>query len=103
MKNLLALVAVAGMLAGCAMPPPDNNKQSHGLGSNQLERNTDQDLRNDQIRDQDSSPEFDNDWDREHYRDRGNEGHEDQAGLRPWPGSGYSGEDAYPGGHRWGY
>ena len=102
MRELFALVATALMLAGCAIQAPAKG-QGAMPGSNQMERNADQDLRNNDIQQRDRSIDFENDLDRDHFRDRGNEGHENQGSLWPWPGSGLSGGRTYPGGQSWGY
>ena len=102
MKELVALTAFALILTGCVMQRPVN-EQGVDPGSRPVEKNADQDLRNNDIQQRDRSIDFDNDWDREHFRDRGNEGHENQGSLWPWPGSGLSGGRTYPGGQSWGY
>lgn len=102
MKELFALAALALMLAGCATQAPVNG-QGAKPGPHQTERNVDQDLRNNEIPQPGRSSDFDNDWGREKAPDRGNEGHENQGSLWPWPGSGLSGGATYPGGHSWGY
>lgn len=80
MKELVALTAFALILTGCVMQRPVNG-QGMDPGSQQVEKNAD----------------------RDHFRDRGNEGHENQGSLWPWPGSGLSGGRTYPGGQSWGY
>ena len=102
MSELFALIAAALMLAGCAIREPAKG-QSAMPGSNQMERSADQDLRNNEIPQPGRPSDFDNDWGREKAPDRGNEGHENQGSLWPWPGSGLSGGATYPGGHSWGY
>ena len=102
MKELIALAAAALMLAGCAMQPAVN-EQGVDPDPNQIEKNADQDLRNEKIQQQDRSTDFENDWDREHFRDRRGDGREDQGSLWPWPGSGLSGGPTYPGGQSWGW
>ena len=102
MKELIALTAFALILTGCVMQRPVNG-QGMDPGSQKVEKNADQDLRNNDIQQRDRSIDFENDWDREHFRDRGNEGHENQGSLWPWPGSGLSGGRTYPGGQSWGY
>lgn len=101
MKALFALAAMALVLAGCATHSPQT-RRSADPADYQVEKNTDQDLRNEEIRQRDRSRDFENDWDQEHFRDRGNNGHEDQGSLMPWPGSGFSGGANYPGAYRWG-
>jgi len=102
MKELFALAAVALMLAGCAAQTPVSG-QGTNPGSSRVEKNADQDLQNKEIRQPDHSNDLDNDWGRDRVPDRGNDGHENQGSLWPWPGSGLSGGPTYPGGHSWGY
>ncbi|WP_099737358.1 hypothetical protein [Comamonas sp. 26] len=54
MKELIALAAVALMLAGCAMQPAVN-EEGIDPDLNQIEKNADQDLRNEKIQQQDRS------------------------------------------------
>ena len=102
MKNFFVLAAVAWVLVGCAMQAPVSG-QGADPDPSQIERNADQELKNDKIQQQERLKDFENDWDRDHFRYWENDGHEDQGILWPWPGSGLSGGPTYPGGLRWGY
>lgn len=102
MKELFALAACALMLAGCATQWPIN-RQGALPGPNPVERNADEDFRNSEIREPGRPSDLDNDWSRHPLPGRGNEGHENQGSIWPWPGSGLSGGPTYPGGRGWAY